>query len=78
MDHAVSVSPGAGEIGPVGWLSRFDDMFAEVVAPALIRRELRLRARSYLLGLASGLERKKGGRWRSSLVSARRTACSGC
>ncbi len=35
-------------------------MFAEVVAPAFFRREPRWRARSYLLGLASGLERKNG------------------
>jgi threonine dehydrogenase-like Zn-dependent dehydrogenase len=32
----------------------------DVVAPAFFRREPRLRARSYLLGLASGLERKNG------------------
>jgi SRSO17 transposase len=38
----------------------FDDMFAEVVAPAFARREPRLRARAYLLGLVSGLERKNG------------------
>src|SRR5580700_2699858 len=35
-------------------------MFAEVVAPAFVRREPRLRARAYLLGLVSGLERKNG------------------
>jgi SRSO17 transposase len=35
-------------------------MFAEVVAPAFGRREPRLRARRYLLGLVSGLERKNG------------------
>jgi SRSO17 transposase len=35
-------------------------MFAEVVAPAFYRREPRLRAQSYLLGLVSGLERKNG------------------
>jgi SRSO17 transposase len=35
-------------------------MFAEVVAPAFFRREPRLRSRSYLLGLVSGLERKNG------------------
>ena len=35
-------------------------MFAEVVAPAFYRREPRLRAASYLLGLVSGLERKNG------------------
>ena len=35
-------------------------MFAEVLAPAFARREPRLRARSYVLGLTSGLERKNG------------------
>jgi SRSO17 transposase len=35
-------------------------MFAEVLAPAFGRREPRLRARSYVLGLASDLERKNG------------------
>ncbi len=35
-------------------------MFAEVVAPAFFRCEPRWRAQSYLLGLASGLERKNG------------------
>jgi len=35
-------------------------MFAEVLAPAFGRREPRLRAWSYVLGLASGLERKNG------------------
>ena len=35
-------------------------MFARVLAPAFFRREPRLRARSYLLGLVSGLERKNG------------------
>ncbi len=38
----------------------FDDMFAQVVAPAFFRREPGLRARAYLLGLASGLERANG------------------
>jgi pimeloyl-ACP methyl ester carboxylesterase len=52
--------PGAGEIDPAGWLGRFDDMFAPVVAPAFFRREPRLRAHSYLLGLVSGVERKNG------------------
>jgi SRSO17 transposase len=60
MDHVASVSAGAGEIDPAGWLGQFDDMFAEVVAPAFVRREPRLRARWYVLGLASGLERKNG------------------
>jgi SRSO17 transposase len=35
-------------------------MFAEVLAPAFGRREPRVRAGSYVLGLASGLERKNG------------------
>lgn len=35
-------------------------MFARVVAPFFFRREPRLRARAYLLGLVSGLERKNG------------------
>jgi SRSO17 transposase len=35
-------------------------MFAQVVAPAFVRREPRLRARCYLLGLVSGVERKNG------------------
>ena len=35
-------------------------MFAQVVAPAFFRREPRLRARSYLLGLVSGLQRANG------------------
>jgi SRSO17 transposase len=48
------------EIDPAGWLAGFDELFAEVVAPAFYRREPRLRARAYLLGLASGLERKNG------------------
>ncbi len=43
-----------------GWDAVFDDMFALVVAPAFVRREPRLRARAYLLGLMSGLERKNG------------------
>src|SRR6266487_6539723 len=60
MDHATSVVPSVGEIDPAGWLGRFDDMFAQVVAPAFFRWEPRLRARAYLLGLASGLERVNG------------------
>jgi SRSO17 transposase len=60
MDHAAAAVPSVSEIDPAGWLERFDDMFAEVVAPAFFRREPRLRSRWYLLGLASGLERKNG------------------
>ena len=35
-------------------------MFAQVIVPAFFRREPRLRAWAYLLGLASGLERSNG------------------
>lgn len=52
--------PSVDGIDLAGWLARFDDMFAAVVAPAFFRREPRLRARAYLLGLVSGLERKNG------------------
>jgi hypothetical protein len=52
--------PSVEEVGPAGWAAVFDDMVAEVVAPAFFRREPRLRARAYLLGLVSGLERKNG------------------
>ncbi|TDD75121.1 transposase [Actinomadura darangshiensis] len=38
----------------------FDELFAQVVAPFFGRREPRVRARSYLLGLLSALERKNG------------------
>jgi hypothetical protein len=58
--HHVAVTPSVGEIDPAGWLARFDDMFAEVVAAAFFRREPRVRARRYLLRLVSGLERKNG------------------
>src|SRR5258708_33118222 len=60
MSSAAAVVPSVGDVDPAGWLDRFDDMFAEVLAPAFVRREPRLRARSYVLGLASGLERKNG------------------
>ena len=60
MDRAVAVVPSVGEIDPAGWLDRFDDMFARVVAPFFFRREPRLRAWSYLLGLVAGLERANG------------------
>ena len=55
-----------------------EDMFAEVVAPAFVRREPRLRARAYLLGLVSGLERKNGWTLRSSPATPRPAGCSGC
>jgi SRSO17 transposase len=57
MDRVAAVLPSVGEIDPAGWLDRFDDMFARVVAPGFFRREPRLRAWSYLLGLVGGLER---------------------
>jgi len=60
MNPAAAVVPRVGDVDPAGWLGRFDDMFAQVVAPAFVRREPRLRARAYLLGLVSGLERKNG------------------
>src|SRR5258707_7228246 len=60
MSSAAAVVPSVGDVDPAGWLDRFDDMFAQVLAPAFFRREPRLRARSYVLGLASGLERKNG------------------
>jgi SRSO17 transposase len=59
MDRAAAVA-SVGEIDPAGWLDEFDDMFARVLAPVFVRRELRLRAQAYLLGLVSGLERKNG------------------
>lgn len=60
IDHAAAVVPSVDGIDLPGWLARFDDMFAAVVAPAFFRREPRMRARAYLLGLVSGLERKNG------------------
>jgi hypothetical protein len=54
------VVPSVDGIDPAGWLAHFAEMFAEVVAPAFFRREPRLRSRSYLLGLVSGVERKNG------------------
>jgi SRSO17 transposase len=60
MSRVAAVVPSVGDIDPAGWLDRFDDMFARVVAPAFGRREPRLRAEAYLLGLVSGLERKNG------------------
>jgi SRSO17 transposase len=60
MDRVAAVVPSVGEIDPAGWLDRFDDVFARVVAPAFRRREPRLRAEGYLLGLVAGLERANG------------------
>jgi SRSO17 transposase len=59
IDHVAAAAPGV-EIDPAAWAGLFEDMFAELVAPAFARREPRLRARAYLLGLVSGLERKNG------------------
>lgn len=60
IDHAAAMVPSVDGIDPAGWLAHFDEMFAEVVVPAFFRREPRLRSRSYLLGLVSGVERKNG------------------
>jgi SRSO17 transposase len=60
MDRAAAVGPSVGDVDPAGWLDRLDDLFGRVLAPAFTRREPRLRAWSYLLGLTSGLERKNG------------------
>jgi SRSO17 transposase len=60
MDRVAAVVPSVDGIDPAGWRDGFGDMFAEVVAPAFVRREPRLRAQAYLLGLSSGLERKNG------------------
>jgi hypothetical protein len=60
MGHAAAVVPSVGDVDPARWQDEFDAMFAGVLAPAFGRREPRLRARSYVLGLASGLERKNG------------------
>ena len=65
IDHAAAVVPSVDGIDPAGWLARFDEMIAEVAAPAFFRREPRLRSRSYLLGLVSGWSARTGGRWRS-------------
>jgi SRSO17 transposase len=56
----VAVPPTVEDVDPAGWADGFDELFAQVVAPFFGRREPRLRARSYLLGLLSGLERKNG------------------
>jgi SRSO17 transposase len=60
MDRVAAVVPSVGDVDPAGWLDCFDDMFARVVAPAFGRREPRLRAEAYLLGLVAGLERANG------------------
>jgi SRSO17 transposase len=60
MDRGAVAVPGVGDVDPAGWLDRFDDMFARVLAGAFFRREPRLRAQAYVLGLTAGLERKNG------------------
>src|SRR5580658_9390341 len=60
MSRVAAAVPSVGDIDPAGWLDLFDDLFARVVAPEFYRREPRLRAEAYLLGLVSGLERKNG------------------
>jgi hypothetical protein len=39
MDHAAAAPPSVGEVDPAGWQERFDDVFAQVVAPAFRRGE---------------------------------------
>ena len=48
------------EFDPVAGAARLEELFAQVAAPFFGRREPRLRARAYLDGLLSGLERKNG------------------
>src|SRR5215472_4934400 len=60
MSRVAAAVPSVGDVDPAGWLDRSDDMFARVVASTFGRREPRLRAEAYLLGLVSGLERKNG------------------
>jgi hypothetical protein len=55
-----AAAPNVDEASVAGWDAAFDDMFVQVVAPAFAGREPRLRARAYLRGLVSGLERKNG------------------
>ncbi|CAM4383097.1 IS701 family transposase [Nocardiopsis rhodophaea] len=52
--------PTVVKVDPDAWANSFDELFSQVLAPFFGRREPRLRARSYLLGLLSGLERKNG------------------
>jgi SRSO17 transposase len=56
----VAVTASVVEVDPVAWAAGLDELFTLVVGPAFFRREPRLRARAYLLGLLSGLERKNG------------------
>ena len=77
IDHAAAVVPSGDGIDPAGWLAHFDEMFAEVVAPAFFWREPRLRSRSYLLGLVSGVERKNGWTLAEFAGEATPMRCSG-
>jgi SRSO17 transposase len=60
MDRAAAAVSSVEGVDPAGWREEFGGLFAEVLAPAFFRREPRLRARWYVLGLVSGLERKNG------------------
>lgn len=51
--------PG-GEIDPAAWAAQLDGLLPEVMGRFFYRREPRLQARAYVLGLLSGLERKNG------------------
>lgn len=54
------MSPTVAQVEPGVWDAGFDELFSHVAAPFFGRREPRLRARAYLLGLLSSLERKNG------------------
>jgi SRSO17 transposase len=71
MDRAAAVAPSVGDVDPPGWLDRLEDLFGRVLAPVFVRREPRLRAWSYLVGLTSGLERKNG--WTLAELAGDRT-----
>ena len=73
MDRVAAVVPSVSDVDPAGWLNRFDDMFARVVAPEFFRREPRLRARAYLRGLVAGLERANG--WTIAEFAGDRLEC---
>ncbi|MFA1550724.1 transposase [Actinomadura chokoriensis] len=57
----MAVPPTVEEIDPAVWADAFGELFAQVVAPLFRQREPRLRARSFLLGLLSGLVERKNG-----------------
>jgi SRSO17 transposase len=56
----VAVPSNVAEIDPGVWVDALEDLFLQVVGPFFGRSEPRLRARAYLLGLLSSLERKNG------------------